>query len=235
MTAAVSLNTMRGRAQRMAGYAAGLSANAIPATTWDEWLNEELAALYDKLVMAKGVDYYAAQTAAANTVSGTALYALPATKYALLGVTLSDGSRVVDLPRYEQRDYARFATRSIQGGGSSIDEIYYREEPGFIRMAPTPRATWSYVIHHIPAFQLIPSVPGTGTFDGVNGWESWACYGAAITAMLTQREDPSALIMKRQELDARITKMADQVDCARPSKIQDVESRNADLFADWYG
>lgn len=59
-------------------------------------------------------------------------------------------------------------------------------------------------------------------FDGINGWEEYLVIDAAIRALTKEESDPSALMVEKAEIEARLQEMADSRDKGRPKRLQDV-------------
>lgn len=184
----------------------------------DRCINSALRRLYDKLILTRGDSYYA-DTDSQNTVASTATYALPADFYQLLGVMLYDGSRAVDLGRFEHHDRATLLTAETAGAGSAMGNIRYRLQGGSIELRPKPEAVWLLTLQYIPAFSDL--VNPADTFDGVNGWEEWACYTAAIDLLNREESDPSGLLAARAVIDQQIDQLAGQRDAANAPRISD--------------
>jgi hypothetical protein len=62
------------------------------------------------------------------------------------------------------------------------------------------------------------------TFDGVNGWEDWACYGAAVDMLNKEEslEQAQALQAQRAVLDSQIDALAGNRDAGMPEVVGDV-------------
>lgn len=229
MPASVTLSEMRTRARELADMQTSNQAQAfVTDAELDRYLNRHLKQLYQKLIITRGDDYYAV-TSTFATVANQASYTLPATFMQLLNVTVSDGTRYVLVPRFNLKEYP--ALRYLQGLSTNDIGLYrYRLQAGNIEVRPAPTtASHSLTLHYLPAFQ--PLTLGTDTFDGVNGWEDWACYGAAIDMLHKEEslEQAQALMLQRQQLDQQIDALAGNRDAGMPEVVGDVMRDWADL------
>ena len=202
----------------------------------DRRINSALRELYDKLVGAHGQGYYEVSTAI-PTVAGTSLYTLPADFYKLSVVTLDDGSNFVPLAPFMPQE--RWALRQLGvGNNSSMYLTKYRLQPTQIELLPAPGAVYTLTVHYIPAMTDL-ALPAD-TFDGVNGWEEWACLTAAIGMLNKEESDPSALMAERARIDARIQGLVGNRDAGDPDVVQDTRRDWADEYwfwshSDWLG
>ncbi len=197
----------------------------------DRRLNEALRQLYDKLIKARGEHYYSA-SASISTVAAQSLYTFASDFsaidcYRLLRVLASDGSQVVDLPSFEWADLAELQSYG-SSGGNSYHLWRYKLKPTGIELQPTPQAARTLTLHYIPAMTELTN--DSDTFDGVNGWERWACLTAAIDLLIKEESDPSGLMAQRAMLEADIINLASSRDQARPERIQDTAQDHAWLF-----
>jgi hypothetical protein len=182
-------------------------------------INEALRQLYDRLVAARGQEYYATAAVATSFVAGTAAYNLPADFYQLLGARVTDGTYWAQCEPWGYQDLAALLNESAVTS-PTIHRYRYRLQGGTIVFRPTPRLTsHSYVIDYVPAMTAL--VLGTDTFDGINGWERWAALTAAIDIANKEESDPSGLIAQRAVIDDAITRLGGQRDAGRPVAIQD--------------
>lgn len=222
MTATATLSEMRTRARDLADMQTSNQAQAfVTDAELDRYLNRHLKQLYQKLIITRGDDYYATSSTFA-TVAGQATYALPATFMALLNVSVTDGTRVIMVPRFNLKEWANL--RYLQNLTSNDMGLFrYRLMASNIEVRPAPvTAAYTFTLHYLPAFQ--PLVNAGDTFDGVNGWEDWACYGAAIDMLNKEEslEQAQALMLVRQQLDAQIDALAGNRDAGMPEVVGDV-------------
>lgn len=222
MPASVTLSDLRTRARELADMQTSNQAAAfVTDAELDRHLNRHLKSLYQKLIIARGDDYYAA-VATIAAVAGQATYAVPATFMQLLQVTVSDGTRYVLVPRYNLKEWPNL--RYLQQLNSSDLGLYrYRLQGANLDIRPAPTTTGhTFTVHYLPAFQQL--VNAGDTFDGVNGWEDWACYGAAVDMLNKEEslEQAQALQAQRAVLDSQIDALAGNRDAGMPEVVGDV-------------
>lgn len=192
----------------------------------DERLNEWLQALYDKLIISRGHEYYS-KTTTITLVKGTASYDLPSDFYQLSAAIASDGTSYVDVTPWQTQELARLMQLESGGGSGSLGRYRYRLLAGKVEVRPKPTvATHTLELRYVPAMTRLTM--GPDTFDGVNGWERYACLGAAIDLMNKEESDASALQLELARVGDRIEKLAANRDAGHPERIQDVRG-------DWGG
>lgn len=218
MAAARTLAEMRTTARQLA--------DATNQTDWvddaelDERLNEWLQALYDKLIAARGHEFYAS-TDTITLVDGTATYDLPADFYQLSACIATDGSNYVDLRPWQPQELARLLSAEAGGGASSLGSYRYRLQNDQIEIRPEPSVSGhSLELRYVPSMTRLDSEQDT--FDGVNGWERYACLGVAIDLLNKEESDSGPLQLELARIDQRITALAGNRDAGHPHRIQDV-------------
>lgn len=185
----------------------------------DERLNEWLQALYDKLISARGHEYYAKSTAV-TLVGGTASYSLPSDFYELSAVIATDGSRYQDVHPWQSQELAGLLDFEQTVGSVTIYDYHYRIQAAQLEIRPKPTATGHTLeLRYIPSMTRLDA--DLDTFDGVNGWERYACLGAAVDFMNKEESDSSSLQMELRRIEARIDKLAGSRDAGHPERIQD--------------
>ena len=107
----------------------------------NEYLNQALAEFYDRLVGARGQEYYA--TEQVITTTGVEGYALPAGHYETLYVELEDSGARVRLGSYSFHERARLIGTSAPNPGRPVA---FRIIAGNITFLPAP--TTGYTIRH---------------------------------------------------------------------------------------
>lgn len=220
MAANVTLLQMRTDARERADMAGGAAAAFASDTLLTRWVNDACKELYDKLVAARGGDYYAARDTL-SLVAGTASYALPATFFQLLAVQIDYGGDVCDLGRYELREEALLLSAPVS---TDPRALRWRLESQTMRFAPTPAVASTVRLVFVPAFADL--VNDGDTFDGVNGWERWATMTVAIRLRQKAKHDVGDLMAERQRVEAAIDRLADHRD-GQPATIVDVRRDHA--------
>ena len=194
-------------------------------------INEACSQLYDMLVQARGSEYYATSVTSA-TVASQALYTFVTSfsstdVYRIVSVMIDDGSYYVSVPRFEYSELP--ALRTLESSLSASLWLYrYRAVPTGIELRPQPTTTGhTLTLHYIPTYTLLSS--GSDTFDGINGWEKWACLQAAIDCLNKEESDPSALMAQRGHIEQQIKQLAPGRDINRPQKVSDTRQDYARL------
>lgn len=197
-------------------------------------INTYLADLWDKLVQARGEQYYKAPVPLPlATVVGTDAYQLSAimlgvSLYKVLGVwwVVAANDYIEILPYDMNR--ARGRARSY-GWNQHNGRLYYAIEQDYIRFQPTPTSVCNVVIDYIHAFV---DLADGDSFDGVNGWEDYAIYRAAADLARDESdfELSDRLEGKAAELSLRIEKMAASRDLLNPPRM--LQRRGRDMRAD---
>lgn len=210
---------------------------AANATSLDTLINLRLASLYDLLVLARGHEYYAADTTVA-LVNGTATYSLAALAppfYQLLTAHIDWGpqdlEQLQDTSLFERTQFANWSQwarwapkayrlRGTQAAAASTIELF-----------PTPTAAATMRVRYVPAFVALAD--DAAVFDSVNGWEKLVALGAAIDYKAASDKSPSQLMPLYAEEYERIKTIADQRAANAPARIIDVQPER--MHSDWSG
>lgn len=225
MPASVSFSTMMTRVRELADMQTSNEAQAfVTDAELKRALNRNLKQLYQKLIIARGDDYYATRYTTA-LVANQAEYAFGLFVpdfMQLLGIDITDGTRVVPMPKFILKEYADL--KYLENlNTNDLGMFRYRLNKQGIEIRPMPRtANYSLTLHYLPAFTEL--VNAGDTFDGVNGWEDWACYGAAIDLLNKEEsfEQAAALQAMRGTIDGQIDALAGARDAGRPEFVGDV-------------
>ena len=221
MPATVTLSELRQRARDLADMQTSNQAQAfVTDAELDRTLNRALKQLYQKLIISRGDEYYAKSTTF-PAVANQATYAVPTDFMALLTLAVTDGTRVIFTPKFNFKQWHEL--KYLENLSSNDLSFYrYRLVGPNIEIRPAPKlATHTFTLYYLPAFT--PLVNAGDTFDGVNGWEDWACYTAAID-MLTKEESleqAQLLAAQRNELDSQIAALAGNRDAGMPEVVSD--------------
>lgn len=222
MPATVSLLNMRLRARELADMQTSNQASAfVTDAELTNGVNRHLKQLYNLLIIARGDEYYAATTAFSIVGSNASLPLLVPTFMALLALSATDGRRVVWVPKFNLKQWAslKYQENTSKAG---LDDYRYRLMGDNLEVRPgVTNATHSFVLHFIPAF--VPLALDGDAFDGVNGWEDWAIYGAAIDMLNKEEslEQAQGLMAQRSQLEQQISKLAGARDAGMPEVVGD--------------
>lgn len=195
----------------------------VADSEWLRFINLGYSELYDKLVRARGFDYFG-KTGTVNTVAGTATVALPASDfYKLWGVSASINGDDIPLKRMTIAERDDFSGSTTRASWSSMTPPRYMIRGANMLFRPIPDGVYTVTFWYVPHITAL-SADGD-TVDGVNGWEEYIELTAAIQAVIKEEGDPQALMAERARMDARIEAMASDRDEGTPIKVQDVRPR----------
>jgi len=215
MAAPVPLSTLRTVVRELANMETTSTGNFISSAELDRRINEAVSELYDLLLEHRGQDYYA-RSHPITTVAGTALYALPADFYQLLGVSCSDGSSHWEMQSWQHSELPRLLSLEVSGGWTAV-AMRYRMVVASLELRPAPSGVYTVTVRYVPTCTLL--VNPTDTFDGVNGWEKWACLRAAIDLLSKEESDTRELRSQLTAMSGRIAKHAGNRDAGQPARV----------------
>lgn len=230
MPATATLQEMRDRTRRLAHLEFSPASTGVASNTIvDEALNRNLKQLYDKLRIARPKGFYQ-RTKSWSLTAAEPYYPLPDDFLELIAVwgTDSGGSTVVPIEDFLPQEIPDLLALE-QGNAGTLYSMRYgivQDEVGLrLELRPAPASTGLLLhIRYCPAFVPLPGANADAeSFDGVNGWEDWACYRAAMDLLNREESDISGLMAMWQVLDANIAALAGNRDMGRPWRIQDVE------------
>lgn len=175
------------------------------------------AKLYDKLLKARGQEYYADEDTI-SVVAGTSRYSLPDDFYELLSLTLEWGAgNHEDLEPYEFLERSGYRNLLTWARGSAKG---YRVRGTEVEFLPVPQSPVTCRIQYVPAFTDFAN--DGATFDGVNGWERWIVLSVAID-LRTIRKLPFGDLQQLLSVeDDRIEELAAQRDAMHPARVRNV-------------
>lgn len=215
---AVSLTTLRARV-REACDQVGTTFVTDAATSIDAFINTGLDELYDVVLQHFGEDYYVSSSAF-STVAGTSAYSLPSDFYKLLGVDLTFDGESVGLEKFSFAERNAFKTSQRSG-----DVPRYRLEGSNLRLYPAPASVTTGTLWYVPT--RTPLVLGADTVNFPGGWEEYAVLSAAISCVIKEEGDPSALMARKADQLRRIESAAGQRDAGAPMRVTDVDAGDA--------
>ena len=228
MAATVALSELRQRARELADMETSAQASAfVDDTELNRRINSALKRLYNKLVILRGDEYYGKSTTI-DTIDGQATYPLPSDFFQLLHMSVSDGTREYALAKWNFKDWSALKwTENTQTSDASFYRYKLMGTSFEIRPKPAT-AAHTFTIYYLPAF--VPLVKDGDVFDGVNGWEDWACYTAAIAMLIKEEsfEQANALERDRAMIDDQINALAGNRDAGLPEVV-------GDNIRDWGG
>lgn len=186
--------------------------------TDDEWndLIDVYNAEFHELLYQSGLAYKQAETTIATT--GVAAYNLPAGFLGLLKLEYqidSSPTRYTRLsPVHVLEDHMFSATGS--------EAVAYQLVNDTVVLYPTPPSGQTYRLRYVPMATKLTA--DSDTIDGINGWEQIIAVNCAIDALVQEESDPSALIMRKNELEVRIRQASQDRLIADGGRIADVRN-----------
>lgn len=188
-----------------------------------ERVDESMTELYDLLIAGHGQEYYA-KSADLLTQSGESSYDLDDDFYKMLAIVGLDGSTWIDIPRFDNSEYAKLLSHS---GSVKVTDIRYRisgivtssEINASIEILPTPTSALAIEYRFIPTVMRLDD-DGDITYDGVNGWESYVVWDVAAQILAKIKEDPSFALEERAKVVRRISGLSAGRDHTKPNKVQ---------------
>src|SRR5688500_9501603 len=147
-------------------------------------INNSIAALYNRLVLANGEEYFRT-TSSITTVAGTSSYNLPSDFLRLCGldwiVSATEAYEILPLEWSRRNDYLSVVS-GWQSGGSGVR---FTIERGLVKLLPVPTGVHTITCWYIPHATVL-SADGD-TFDGYNGFERWVVTHT-VMGMLNKEE-----------------------------------------------
>lgn len=210
-----------------------------------EYLNEELAELWDLLMAARAQEHMR-KSFSFSTVSGTSDYPLPADLEELLSVDLQEtaSGRKRSLKPYMEGERNLFSLQGATGFGAwHLTRYRTLGSPQMagssvtvrsINFQPIPNAAYVCTLNYYPTFPLFATdgSADNSVFEGVNGWEGFSIWGAVATCKAKLKEDGSFALGKKEQFRQRILELASENDAGAAERIQDTECRD-DGFGHW--
>jgi len=191
-----------------------------PDSEIDDYINESIAELYGKLVLARGDEYYA-EAVNGITVAGTNTVALPADFFKILGVRwLYTANRRIKLLRMDFQKFLGLDNNVVQGW-TDWSNVYYMTRQSNAVFWPTPQSVYNLNIWYIPAAATL-TLPAH-TFDGINGWERFVVLHAVRLVKMKREESTAIVDAGIQDIEAKIDSLSGSRDDGQPSHIIDVE------------
>jgi len=182
-----------------------------------EYLNQELAELYTRIVQAQGPAHYRSSSSVSVT-SGTALYSLPADLWQVQQVEAVIGGVTWRLRPFMGYEHAPLA--STGRPLAYYAPVKYRVQADQIEFLP-PTQTFTATVYYTKAPPRLSA--GSDTFDGFAGYEVAAIYGACATVLAKEESDPSFYSMQKDRILKHIDSLAGQRDENEPERVQDVD------------
>lgn len=182
-----------------------------------EYLNQEFAELVTRLTMNEGQPHFMSTTTISVEV-GTTLYDLPADFWKVLRVTSTVDGVTRDMTPFMEGERAdltntQYFAAAFTGGPR------YRVQADNIEILPVTRA-FDVDLRYVRSTPRL--VEDEDTFDGFNGYEVAAIYGACATVLAKEESDPSFYQMLKDRIYRQIDAAAAQRDASHPERVTDV-------------
>lgn len=192
--------------------------NFVKPDEWIQYINDGYKELYDILV-SKFEDYYTLGPVPFTVASGATTYSLPADFYKLRGVDRSNGGSEYFplLPfNFNDRNRREFYRR----WGGIEPSVRYRIFGNTLIFNPPDQAPGQYQLWYVP--QAVDITADTQTIEGVNGWEEYIVFSAAIDALAKEESDVSVYEAAKQQMLQRIQALAANRDAGQCDTVGDV-------------
>jgi hypothetical protein len=213
--ALVPLSVMRSRAK---AHADALGDSFLADSEWDDLLNAGLSQLHGLLV--RTVEDYATSDLSFVTVTSGEV-TLPTGFMKLLGVDLQVGGQWYSLAPFA------WSERNSLRNMPSVDgrAARYALRGGKLVLMPAPPSGLTGSLSYTPGFTPLSgdSIP----YDGVNGWEEYACLYAAAMAKVKGEEDASTLQAALAREEARVVAEAANRNPSEPGFVRDAYGDDA--------
>lgn len=173
---------------------------------------------YDLLVACRGHEYYISEYTL-PLVSGQSRYPLPENFYELYSVTINWGPQDVE----EVPDYSSVRDRSHFLNGLSWARRgpkAFRLRAGEIELLPVPQSEPTAILQYLPAFEDMAI--GSGSFDGVNGWERLIVLRTAMDMCAIAQRESAQLTQLYAAEKQRVEEMANDRAAEHPNQIREV-------------
>lgn len=183
-----------------------------------EYLNQELAELHGHLTANGGHPPFRSYFDI-SVVADTSLYPLPADFWQCQGVDATIDGITGALSSFMPLERAAMTGIMAESPWGLCSPVRYRIQGENIEFLPATR--------NFPAkLWYTPSCPRlvelTDMFDGFNGFEVAAIYGACATVLQKEESDPSFYLGQRDRIYRHIDSLVASRDASRPDRVQDV-------------
>lgn len=213
MSLTVSLTSLINQVQILADN------HRLTTTQITLFVNQGYTMLYDKLTDAMGADYnLSITTFNTSTTSTYAFSTIAPDFYKLRGVDVQfQGTQYLPLKPFIWKDRNAYTNAYATFGQFPGTYLRYRVQGATLVFTPTPTTVNQIRLSYTPAPTLMSS--GTDTIDGVSGWEQYIVNHAAIQCLINEETDASQIMAQQAQIEARISKMAQNRDTGEPTRV----------------
>jgi len=190
-----------------------------------EYLNQELAELWSRLIQGQGQPFYRSSSSITVT-SGTALYNLPSDFFEVQEVIATIGGVSGPLRPFMASEHGYL----VNGGAVTLlpgFAVRYRIQANQIEFVPSSQS-FTAILYYSPTQPRLSA--GGDTFDGFAGFEMAAIYGTVATMLAKEESDPSFYVGQKERIYRHIDSLASQRDASAPERVQDVSQD----FGGWW-
>lgn len=213
MSRTVTFANLKTRTRELADQEIG--SEFIDDTELEAYINASYGRWHSMVAAADPERFAAEETI---TATGASSYALPADYLATLSVEYQDTTdHYILLHRSTIKERTQFSETTTGRA------IAYRFAGSNIVLMPNP-SSGSYRHTYVTHCDVLSD--DADTVDGVNGWEAWIYYDAAIKCMLKEESDASALIVERNAIQREIEAAAADRDYAESLRVVDTRTRH---------
>lgn len=231
MASTVTLDDLVTRILERSGFEQSAPGFTSPAEQ-ARLVNSLYKRLYNKLVDARGSEYYALK-ATFSTAAGTSVYPLETATGSggcgmprfmeLLSIHVNADSTIRRVRQWEYAELdALLRLDQFGSGGSSV--LRYRVTDVNLELLPTPNGVWTVYLRYVPtALTLVSGTATAGTesltLDGVNGFDEWIVLSGAASIREKAEMDTVTLLNERALLDREIDEIKSKRNAADAPRI----------------
>lgn len=184
-----------------------------------EYINQELAELHGRIILGEGQPHFRSSTSI-SVVSGTALYSLPTDFFDLQELTASISGYVRTLHPFMPSERAALLNSALY---LYTESPQYRIQGTQIEILPSTLTYTATLYYRRNSPRLtLGATPTADTFDGFNGYEVAAIYGATATCLAKEESDPSFYLAQKDKILRHIDALVSRRDASHPERVQDV-------------
>lgn len=191
-----------------------------------EYLNQSIAELQVRLAINEGQPHFRSSQTITVTPP-TALYALPATFWALQEVTASANGVTMSMRPFMPEERGMLVTQSP--AWPVYEGVKYRIQAGNIEFRPATEAFTAEVFFHPTQTRLTGTfdaggmlVSSSDVWDGFNGYEMAPIYDVCAIVAAKEETDPGFHLQQRDRIYKHIEQAAAHRDMANPERVTDV-------------
>ena len=183
-----------------------------------EFLNQELAELYNVFIQCEDHPYFRSSQSYTVT-STTTSQSLPATFLRVQSVEATINGIVGLLHPFMAAERAILVNAGTQGLSRLVHPVAYRVQASNIEFLPVTQS-FTATLYYTPAQTRLSA--GSDTFDGYNGFEAAAIYGTVAIMLAKEESDPSFNLSQKDRIYRSIEMWASNRDASHAPRVQEV-------------